>query len=142
MARKPAEGGTEHDGRRCNEQRCQSAKKKKVPSSSQNEHQPQEWRYKTNWTNQATKLQMSFRYVEKVWKIWVPNMFFPYKTTYLSLEKKAGIKDSLKTSKVQVALELQKNMAASPLKGRVPAILVVGPGEKQALKTKMSFWLE
>ena len=85
---------------------------------------------------------MSFRYVEKVWKIWVPNMFFPYKTTYLSLEKKAGIKDSLKTSKVQVALELQKNMAASPLKGRVPAILVVGPGEKQALKTKMSFWLE
>ena len=28
MARKPAEGGTEHDGRRCNEQRCQSAKKK------------------------------------------------------------------------------------------------------------------
>lgn len=67
MARfKPAEGGTEHDGRSCNEQRCQSAKKKKVPSSSQNKHQQQERRYKDKLNKPSFRLVSDM--FTKVWK--------------------------------------------------------------------------
>lgn len=64
MARfKPAEGGTEHDGRSCNEQRCQSAKKKKGPFFEPK--QAPAAREKIQGQTEQTKLQISFRYVHK-----------------------------------------------------------------------------
>lgn len=110
---------------KCNEQRCQSANfgsllRAKTSTSRKSED--------TRQTEQ-TKLQMSFRYVEKVWKKFEYLSFFPNKTTYSSLENNGISAKSLHLRSRW--LWNWKNMAASPLKGRVPAILVVGPGEKQ-----------